>query len=548
MKANDTVMMKFLEGGKQFVVPLFQRTYSWGKIQIDELWADIQETRDDEGVHFFGSFVMEPLPSSASGVSKYVIIDGQQRLATTFLFLAMLRNRIKEIDPNSKKKDEIHNLYLTNEYHQEDKYKIVPTQVDRQIFFNIIDDKADTSEPSLIYYTRNYFKKEFEKINNIDELEKLKNIILNKFSAVDIRLEKGDNPYLIFESLNHKGAKLTQVDLLRNYLFMRISIDKQDEVYKDLWLPIQRSLEGYLDAFVRHYMGLEGDIPNFESIYSTFKEKADQTAKNETEVIQLIKDLVKYATYYEKLIAPEKETIQNISLILKKLNRLDVTTSYPLLLNFYNEYAEGRLTSDDFTKIIKIIETFIIRRAVCNVPTNTLNKYFPTIYGQLDKRNFVESLKQELMKDTGQRRMPSTTDFKTALINNNLYGDIRRTLKYILEEIENFGHKEVLDFANLQVEHIMPQKLSAEWKKELGKDSELIHQKYLNTLGNLTLTGYNPEYSNRNFLEKKNMKKGFKESKLYINSDLANLDKWGETEIIKRAEKLANTAIKIWDI
>lgn len=537
--------MKFLEGSKQFVVPLFQRTYSWGIKQIPVLWDDIQKTRDDEGVHFFGSFVTEPLPSSASGVSKYIVIDGQQRLVTTFLFLAMLRNRIKEIDPNSKKKDEIHNLYLINEYHQQDKYKIVPTQVDRQIFFNIIDDKADTSEPNLIYYTQNYFKKEFDKINNIEELEKLKNTILNRFSAVDIRLEKGDNPYLIFESLNHKGATLTQVDLLRNYFFMRISLDKQDEVYKDLWLPMQQSLSERLDSFVRHYLALQGDIPNFENIYITLKEKADQTATNEAKVIQLIKDLVKYGRYYEKLLHPEKEKMKDVSLRLIKLNRLDVTTSYPLLLNFYDDYSEERLTFEDFTKIIKIIETFIIRRAVCNVPTNVLNKYFPTIYNQLDKNNFVESLKQKLAEEIGQRRMPNSTEFKTALINNNLYGD--RILKYILEEIENFGNKEVVDFTNLQIEHIMPQKISAEWKKELGKDSELIHQKYVNTLGNLTLTAYNPEYSNRSFPEKKNMKKGFKESKLYINSDLVNFDKWGEIEIIKRAKKLAKIAINIWN-
>ena len=547
MKANDTLVMKFLEGSKQFVVPLFQRTYSWGREQVETLWDDIESTKNgEESVHFFGPFVTEPLPSSASGVSKYVIIDGQQRLVTTILFLASLRNRIREIAPGSQIKDEINDLYLTNRYHPEDKYRLVPTQADRQIFFDLIDDKTiNYANYHLILYARDFFKEKLSKMNDVNELADLKNTILNHFSAVDVRLESGDDPYLIFESLNAKGTPLTQADLVRNYLFMRIAQDHQEQVYKEIWFPMQENLGAYLEAFIRHYLAIEGSIPNFNRIYSSFKEKADSTAKSENEVIVLMKNLAEFASYYDKLLHPENEKQENLKVGLSKLNRLEVTTSYPFLLILYHDYTKSKLSSEDFAKILKLVEVFIVRRAVCGVPTNILNKYFPTIYVSLDKNNIVESLKSKLKAETGQRRMPDASEFESALMKKNLYGD--NILRYLLEAIERYDSKEVVDFATLQIEHIMPQTLSEEWKKELGDNHELLHQKYVDTMGNLTLTGYNPEYSNKTFLEKRDMEKGFKESKLKINSNLAKLDKWTEQEITNRAEELASIAVKIWE-
>lgn len=547
MKANDTLIIKFLEGSKQFIVPLFQRTYSWKKEQIETLWGDIETTKNgEESVHFFGPFVTEPLPSSASGVSKYVVIDGQQRLVTTFLFLASLRNRIKEIASESQIKDEIHELYLTNRYHPEDRYKLVPTQADRLIFFDVIDDKqADYGNYHLILYAKDFFKGKLSEISDLNELIQLKNVVLNHFSAVDVRLEDGDDPYLIFESLNAKGIPLTQADLIRNYLFMRIDPKNQNQVYSDLWLPMQERLGDYLESFVRHYLATEGSIPSFGRIYSTFKEKADKIAKNEDQIVVLMRDLARFASYYEKLLYPKKEEQQILKTGLDKLNRLEVTTSYPLLLMLYNDYTAERLSSDDFGRILKLIEIFILRRAVCGVPTNILNKYFPTVYGNLDKDNIVESFRQKLKTETGQGRMPDDSEFRSALISNNLYGD--KILRYVLEEIENYDNKEAVDFTDLQIEHIMPQVLSEEWKKELGADYESIHQRYVDRLGNLTLTGYNPEYSNKTFLEKRDMEKGFKESKLKINGSLAKLGKWTEQEMTGRAEELASIAAKIWE-
>lgn len=546
MKANDTLIIKFLEGSKQFIVPLFQRTYSWKKEQVETLWGDIENTRsENESTHFFGSFVTEPLPSSASGASRYVIIDGQQRLATIFLFLASLRNRIIEIAPECKIKNEINDLYLVNIYHPEDKYKLVPTQADRNIFFSIIDRKQSASNGEhLILRTNSFFKKKLSEINDVNKLRELKNTILNRFSVVDIRLERGDDPYLIFESLNAKGTPLTQADLIRNYLFMRIIPNNQEKVYREIWFPTQQKLKEYLEGFIRHYLAMEGAIPNFNRIYAAFREKADRIARNEDDVIKLMGNLAKFSGYYYNLLYPKNEKQEKLRTYFNKLNKLQVTTSYPFLLKLYNDYIEGKLSLEEFTEILQLVETYIVRRAVCGVPTNVLNKYFPTIYKSLDKNNIVESMKLKFQAETGTRRMPDDEEFKLALEKRKLYGN--RILRYLLEEIERYDNKEVVDFYDLQIEHIMPQTLSDEWKNELGDNWELIHQKYLDTLGNLTLTGYNPEYSNKTFIEKRDMEKGFKESGLKINRDLANLDKWGEQQIIKRAESLSTIAMKIW--
>jgi len=549
MKANDTEIRKFLEGSKQFMVPLFQRTYSWEKENIKRLWDDLIETKNEKHTsHFFGSFVTMPISTPASGVSKYVIIDGQQRLVTMFIFLSTLRNRIIDIEPNYDRRDEINDLYLINKYHPEDKYKLVPTQADREIFSEIIDKpNPNLNSDHLIINTYKFFKDRLSSISELDELLALKDTILLRFSIVDICLDEGDDPYLIFESLNATGTPLTQADLIRNYLFMRITQEKQEDVYKNIWFPMQQKLGENLEDFFRHYLAMDGNIPNFNKIYSTFKETADKKAKNDDEIISLMKELLRFSEYYYKFLHPDGEANAQLKEYLQKINILEVTTSYPLLLRLYDDYINSKLSLDDSIECLKIIETFIVRRAVCGIPTNVLNKYFPTIYNSLKEEEIVQSLRDRLKSGTGSRRMPDDEEFKQCLIERNLY-DSPKILRYILEEIEKYDNKEVVNFKELQIEHIMPQTLSDEWKEMLGENWELIHKKYVDILGNLTLTGYNQEYSNKSFIKKRDMKKGFRESGLRINRDLSMLDEWTEDQIKKRSEKLAEVALNIWKI
>lgn len=549
MKANDTKIRIFLEGGKQFVVPLFQRTYSWRRKNIQRLWDDILETKkDSNSTHFFGSFVSMPLDSAASKVSRYLIIDGQQRLVTTFIFLAALRNRINELNPDYDKRDEIDETYLINKFHQEkeSKYKVVPTQADRSKFFEIVNGEIDEGKDSKILETYDFFRKALSKIDDFDELLELKDALLLRFSIVDILLQKDDDPYMIFESLNATGTPLTQADLIRNYLFMRIDEANQQAVYDKIWLPMQEALGDHLEAFIRHYLAMSGDIPNFNRIYETFKEVTDEKAENESDVIEKMKDLYRFSKYYLKLLKPENETEEQIRKYLRKLERLEISTSYPLLLRLYEDYAEGRITRKDLSECLKIIETYIVRRAVCGIPTQALNKYFPTIYKSLDKDNMVVSLKDKLNEGIGVRRLPDDDEFFQSLRERPLYGN--KILRYVLEEIEKYNNKEVVNFEELQVEHIMPQKLNDDWKRMLGDNWELVHKKFLDILGNLTLTGYNPEYSNKPFRDKRDMKKGFKESGLRLNRELAKLNKWDEEEFKRRAKKLSKIAADIWGL
>jgi uncharacterized protein with ParB-like and HNH nuclease domain len=445
MKANDTKISIFLEGSKQFIVPLFQRTYSWKERDILQLWEDIENTKDtsDQAFHFFGSFVTMPLPSSASAVSRYQIIDGQQRLTTIYIFLAALRNRITEIQQDFEKNEEINELYLFNKFHPRNKQKLVPTQADRQLFFSILDGTWPGSDNHhLIVDSYNLLNRKLAEVDNIDELILLKNTLLFKFSVVDIRLEENDDPYLIFESLNATGTPLTQADLVRNYLFMKINPDKQQQIYDQIWFPMQKKLPDKLEQFIRHYLAMNGNIPNFNKIYVTFRNYANGVTEDEESAISIMTDLAKFAGYYQKLLYPENETEHKLKRAFEKLNRLEVTTSYPLLLKLYDDYENGTLLLDQFVNCIFYIEKFIVRRSVCGIPTNVLNKYFPTIYNSLNKKDIFEDFKAKLKNETGARQMPSDGDFKKSLKERKLYG--KGILEYLLESIESYENKEVV--------------------------------------------------------------------------------------------------------
>lgn len=549
MKAQDTKISLFLEGRKQFIVPLFQRTYSWRIEHITAFWDDIQETKDEiNSTHFFGSFVTLPILSPAAAVSKYLIIDGQQRLVTLSVFLASLRERIVEIDKESQLSNEIYKVYLINEF-DKPKFKIIPTQADQAILFSIIDKPYISLQPygsHLLLETYNFFKNRLSKIRSIEELTALQNTLLRRFLVVDICLDRDDDPYLIFESLNATGSPLTQADLVRNFLFMKLLPQSQQKVYDEIWFPMQETLKDSLEAYFRHYLAMDGNIPNYNKIYSTFIEHVETNTENENEIIELMKNLALFATYYDRFSRPLNEPEEVLRQCFEKLNRLEVTTAHPLLLRLYEDYDNRRLSLDDFFTMLTMVETYIVRRAVCGIPTNALNRYLPTIYKNLDPTSRVSSLKTKLQSERGSRRYPNDQEFKTSLLERRLYGN--RILKYLLEEIEKHNNKETVNFEELQVEHIMPQTLTEDWKKTLGTTWELTHQKYLDTLGNLTLTGYNPEYSNKSFIEKRDMSKGFKDSGLKINRDLEKLSTWTEKEIKGRAEALSKIAMKIFSL
>ena len=540
MQAKETKLQDLIEGTKQYIIPLFQRSYSWTNKEWEILWKDLVELCEAENprTHFIGSIVNMPTVSVPEGVAKYLLIDGQQRLTTIFILLILLRNKAKE-KQNQEFADEINNTLLVNPYKKDNDYfKLMPTQVDRETYKNFINGKPNETDNQLTR-ARDFFDKKLKQINF--EHEKLKNIITNYFSVVSIVLDADDNPYLVFESLNAKGRPLTQADLIRNYFFMRIHVDKQDEVYNEYWGPMQMSLQDNITEYIRHFLMRSGKIVKQNDVYYSLKEKVSPT-----NAIDYLNNLAKFSVYYQRLIYPQFEPEKDLQKYFRRLNRIEVTTAYPLLLNIYGDYAENKISKSDFVTVLKTLENYLIRRFVCNVPTNQLNKIFPSVYLQLVENhsgNFVEGFKTILQG----KGYPKDNEFRLRFKETKFYGagDRQVKTKLILETIEeSFTHKEAVPFDNLTIEHIIPQTFSEWWQNHLGEDWEATHELFLHTIGNLTLTAYNTELSNADYTTKKRI---YNESHLEINKYFSPLSSWTRTEIEKRAEVLATQALDIWN-
>jgi uncharacterized protein with ParB-like and HNH nuclease domain len=540
MQAKETKLQDIIEGTKQYVIPLFQRTYSWTAKEWEVLWKDIVELSEMENprTHFIGSIVSLPTTSVPEGVAKYLLIDGQQRLTTIFIFLTLLRNKARE-SQNTSFAEEINNTLLVNPYKKDhDYFKLMPTQVDRETYQNFVKGKPNESENQI---TKAYVFFEKKLKQDRIELETLKKITTNYFSVVSIVLDADDNPYLVFESLNAKGRPLTQADLIRNYFFMRIHVDAQEDAYSSYWQPMQSAFGDDLTEYIRHYLMRSGSIIKQGDVYYELKEIV--TASN---AIKYLEQLKVFSIYYQRLKYPEaNEPDLEIRKRLTRLNKFEVTTAYPLLLNFYDRYFKKEITQIDFVSILKTLENYLIRRFVCNVPTNQLNKIFSAVSTALAKYpgNLANGFKSTLQG----RGYPKDIEFFNRFKETRFYGGGDRVVKtkLILETLEeNFAHKEAVPFNSLTIEHVMPQTLSNWWKNELGEEYEETHEIFLHTIGNLTLTAYNTELSNDSFHVKK---KTYNDSHLELNKHFALLDHWKREQIEARSEALAKSALEIWE-
>ncbi|WP_305878136.1 DUF262 and DUF1524 domain-containing protein, partial [Helicobacter pylori] len=374
---------------------------------------------------------------------------------------------------------------------------------------------------------------------------------LEKLMIVWIALKKGkDDPQLIFESMNSKGIELTQTDLIRNYIVMETEVKKQEDFYNQYWRAMEEDFkqsekqskrEDLFNKFIRHYLTIKiGKIPNEKRVYEAFK---DYQQKEGIEIEDLLKDLQKYCGYFCQ-IAFKKEADKDLNKALSFLVDLEMDVVYPLLLEIYSDYKDGVLSKQDFIPIIYLTESYICRR-VCGLGTKGLNKIFAFFTKKIDKDQYLESIKVHFLsleKTTG--KFPKDSEFRDSFITIDFYHFKKN--KYFLERLENFDTKEPVNTQECTIEHIMPQTLNLEWERDLGENFQAIHEKYLNTIGNLTLTGYNEKYSNNSFQEKRDMEKGFKQSPLRLNQSLKDLESFGEKEIEKRANDLADWALKIW--
>jgi uncharacterized protein with ParB-like and HNH nuclease domain len=540
MKASETKLQKVIEGQLQYVIPLFQRAYSWDKKEWEVLWDDIVDLCEMENPrsHFIGSIVSMPTVSVPEGVAKYLLIDGQQRITTIFAILSVLRDRAREANQRNIA-DEINECYLVNKFKEGvDFYKLMPTQADRDSFAKIINGSELTID-SQIAKAYDFFKRKIKQ-KNIDT-EVIKKIITAHFSIVSIVLDPDDNPYLVFESLNSKGRPLTPADLIRNYFFMRIHVNEQEAGYNKFWQPMQIAMSDNLTEYIRHFLMRQGAIVKQSDVYYTLKEKV--TPEN---AIIYLDEMNKFSGYYQKLLNPNLyEQNEKIKKLLTRLNRFEVTTAYPLLLNCYNLVDSNKLSISEFADILLVLENYLVRRFVCGIPTNQLNKNFPSVLTQVfyqEDSNVVDRFKNALQS----KGYPKDAEFKLRFKESKLYGAADRAVKtkLILESIEEqYAHKEIVDLAGLTIEHILPQTITDWWKDHLGSDWEDVHDLYLHTIGNLTLTAYNSEMSNFDYSTKSEV---LKESHLEINQHFSNITTWKKENIEERSDALAEIALKIW--
>ncbi|GAA7470737.1 DUF262 and DUF1524 domain-containing protein [Helicobacter pylori] len=482
-----------------------------------------------------------------------IIIDGQQRLTTITLLFIALRDHLNDEDEFLEKfsHQKIQNRYLTNNDEKGDKkFKLILSEPDKDTLLSLIDrNKRKPSKLSLkIMENFELFKKWICK--NTDKLETIFKG-LDKLMVVEISLERGkDNPNLIFESMNSTGKDLTQTDLIRNYILMGLEPEKQKIFYEKYWRAMEEGFkqnETLFNQFVRHYLTIKTrKIPNINKVYEDFKRYQQERG---IEIEALLSDLKKYCGYFCQIVFKKeaefkKEDNEDLNKALGFLVDLEMDVIYPLLLELYSDYIGKVLSGRDFISIIDLIESYICRRAVCGLGTNSLNKIFPSVTKKINKDQYLESIKAYFGCLTEKQRFPNNDEFKKLFITIDFYHFQKR--KYFFERLENFERKERVYTHEYTTEHIMPQTLTEEWERDLGENFQAIHDKYLHTIGNLTLTGYNSEYSNRSFQEKRDMEKGFKQSPLKLNQGLEGLESFGEKEIKKRANDLADLALKIW--
>lgn len=560
MKATEASLLSFLQKSPQFIIPIYQRTYSWTDKQCRQLWDDILRAglSDTIAVHFIGSIVyVEQGLSQLTHQAPVLVIDGQQRLTTLCLLIEALARAIGDEDEpvDGFSAAKLREYYLTNRLEKGDRYfKLLLSQTDDASLKAIIKNTEQPTVPSL-RVTQNFTL--FTEL-----LAGQKGALapvcrgLAKLVVVDIALSRDqDNPQLIFESMNSTGKELSQADLIRNFILMGLEPGLQTRLYEQYWRPMEQDFgqEAYgtqFDGFMRHYLTVRtGDIPRERDVYEAFKDYSRTTPVREAGIEALVREIRAFARYFCALaLGREKDATLNAA--FHDLRELKVDVAYPFLLELYHDYASGTLGATEFAAAVRLVEAYVFRRAICSVPTNSMNKTFSTFGKALKKDRYLESIQAHFLTLPSYRRFPTDDEFRRDLQTRDLYNF--RSRSYWLRRLENHGRKERVMVDEYTIEHILPQNpdLHPAWRRALGSDWQRVQQQWLHTLGNLTLTAYNPDYSDRPFLEKRDMpdepEKALKHSPLKLNAGLGHLDTWDEAAIQERAGRLADQALRVW--
>jgi uncharacterized protein with ParB-like and HNH nuclease domain len=555
MRATGNKIIRFLEGhDKNFVIPVYQRNYDWNEKNCKQLFEDLKDvTINQRKSHFFGPIVYLYNEENEENGQEFIIIDGQQRITTLTLFMIALVHEQEETSKDTNLDiNLIKNEYLVGKYNNKEKIKLKPVKNDAAALKALFSKKEKEYINSNITVNYKYFR------NLLKECKLTLSEIfaaIKRLDIVDIRLKAGeDDPQLIFESLNSTGLDLSEADKVRNFILMSLSGDKQNEYYEKYWNNIEKFTDYNVSGFIRDYLTYkERRVPNINEVYFRFKEYRQKNA--EVSVEDVLKELLRFSEYYN-IITHSDHPNKKIKEGLANLNKLNMTVAYPFLLEVFSDYDKEKIISDDnLCELLMTIESFLVRRLVCDVPTNGLNKLFMMLCRDIKcfndyKEKYVEILKYIFLQKRGVQRFPGDEEVREKMVSKDFY-NIKNNL-YIFESLENFENREKIDLRELlankeiTIEHIMPQTLSKVWKNEMGINYDQTQTTYLHTIGNLTLSAYNSEMSNKSFSEKKTIDGGFNQSKLFLNEFIKLQDKWDDKAIVSRAKILIERSLKIW--
>ena len=556
MNGNAQKLIKYLDGAsKRFIIPVYQRNYDWKMEHCKQLYDDLVKIiRQNRKSHFFGSIVS--VQSESGTMEEFLIIDGQQRLTTISLLLLAIYHLLpsgKMVSRDHQLTDKILKKYLIDEYEPEEKrIKLKPIKKDQKAFGILFDQDEEYIPDSNLTINYRYF---YDRIQHGElDIDELFDAIC-KLEIINISLNHEDNPQLIFESLNSTGLNLSEGDKIRNYILMGLPNDQQTKFYEKYWNRIESYTDYDVSSFVRDYLSIkQQSTPNMNSVYPTFKKYVEDAEVADIE--PLLKDLLEYAKRYAFLIKGGHSD-ERLNSCIYRLNRLSTSVTRPFLLEVIRLSESGALTADELIEVFHFTESYLFRRAICDLPTNALNKIFLLLHREIirfdgDESHYVEKFKYALLSKRERTRFPSDEEFAECMSTRNIYGMNPKNKLYLFERLENsetsetkdvWGH---LDRGEYSIEHIMPQHLTAAWIVSLGDNYEAIHTNWLHRLANLTLTAYNSRYSNSPFAEKRDMPHGFKDSGLRINQWVGRKEQWGLPELEERDQLLKNTVIGIW--
>ena len=558
MKGSEAKMMGFMEGAdKRFVIPVYQRKYDWKYDNCRQLYEDLKKiVVDGRESHFFGSIVSAVVPKGSK--IEYHIIDGQQRLTTITLLLLAIRNLIaqgKITTTEGRLDEQISQRFLVSPWASEDdRIKLRPVKSDSEALAKLFGDEEDYDRSSNLTTNYQFFCDMVlkEEIPVADLYA-----AVGKLEIISITLDQGDNAQLIFESLNSTGLALTEGDKIRNYVLMGLPAQNQSKYYDTYWAKIERCTGNDVSGFVRDYLSIkEQIIPSINTVYRAFKDYAEKVS---LPIDTLLADLLRYARFYEKLLVCKSGLReQKLDDCLYRLKRLEIVVTRPFLMEVLRLNQDGKLTSKDVLQIFLITENYLFRRNICEVPTNALNKIFLTLNREILRfdntaDNYVAKFIYSLLSKKESGRFPDDAEFTDALATKQVYQMRGKYKAYLFERFENYGTIETKDvYTHLDnniytIEHIMPQHLTPAWIECLGANAADIHGVWLHRLANLTLTGYNPNLSNKSFAEKRDAKEGgYKASGLKMNQKIATQNSWSLVELEARNAEMLALAVEIW--